>query len=230
MLPLLTVPVTANANPSTLSTSTTLCVSKKTGAVRWPSANGKCRSGERRAVITTQGVSGPPGAQGVPGAPGGGGATGPAGPAGATGPAGPAGATGPAGPAGATGPSNSYVEHGRPEIPIFNPTDVLTTNFSLPAGNYVVMAYIDAIPDPVAPATTNWTCQVKIGGDSSPRLIGTTVPLGGQSSLTVLWGFAGAPANSEVTVRCDTDGFIKVMNVTVVAIGTGSVSVINPDA
>jgi hypothetical protein len=102
----------------------TVCVTKKTGAVRVLVRATKCRRGERRLRWMVRGEPGKLGAPGAAGAAGERGPTGEGGPPGASGPAGPAGSAGaagapgaagepgPAGPTGATGPAGANGTNG----------------------------------------------------------------------------------------------------------------------
>jgi hypothetical protein len=153
---------------------------------------------------------------------------GPQGLTGAMGPAGATGVPGPAGPAGNSGLSAAY----------FDSTDLgfehsgagselcHTSDFVLPSGRYIVMAYVEAEYDSRRDigGQIQMAPRVGIGADISEPLLGTTVPEFGMGSVSILWTFKSVAANSHIDLYCDSSGGIEFRTYSVVAIAADSIT------
>ena len=195
------------------------CVNKSTGVLRITET---CTKRERKIQWNVLGARGPQGPAG------------PAGSAGASGPAGPAGSSGSTGATGATGPSNAYLtfEDNDTQLSAMAPTLCLTSNFALPAGDYVVVANANASANVSwnnSDAQFNILIRISDGPpsytirDSSEPVVGTWIPDNRYGSESAVWGFKNVRANSYVEVWCDSSTQINVTSVSVVAIKSGVV-------
>lgn len=196
------------------------CVNKRTGVLKIADT---CTNRERKIQWNVLGARGPQG---------------PAGPAGSSGSAGSPGASGSAGATGATGaagPSNAYLsfDDQSTRLNAIAPNLCHTSTFSLPAGDYVVVANANATADdPFSNSPAEFNIQVRISSgppsytilQSSPAVTGTSIPDDAYGTETSIWAFTNVPANSMVEVWCDSSTPINVRAVSVVAIKSGSVS------
>lgn len=196
------------------------CVNKRTGVLKIAET---CTNRERKISWNVLGARGPQGPAGSPGS------SGPAGPAGSPGSTGATGATGPA------GPSNAYLTFDDSTTPLSGsaPTECLFSNFTLPAGDYVVMANANAstnvswnnstaqfnIQIRTSTGSPNWTTL-----ESSQPVAGSWIPDNSYGSETAIWAFEDVPAGSIIEVWCDSSTAINVTSVSLVAIKSGDVA------
>lgn len=194
------------------------CVNKRTGALKIAET---CTSRERKISWNVLGARGPQG---------------PAGSTGSAGPAGPAGSNGSTGATGPAGPSNAYLSVDNSNSTPLNgsaPTECHFSSFSLPAGDYVVIANANAAANVSGnnnPAQFN--IQVRItSGSPSYTVYQSSLPVAGTwildnyyGSETAIWAFEDVPAGSIVEVMCDSSSPINVTGVSVVAIKSGEVA------
>jgi hypothetical protein len=136
--------------------------------------------------------------------------------------AGPAGAQGPVG---ARGPSNSYFDYSDVDLEHSGsgPELCFTSDFRLPAGSYIVTAYVEAFDD-ARLGQTQMNATISVGDSRSEPLIGTIVPDSGYGSLTIPWAFESVPNNSSVKIYCDSSGGIVFRTIIVTAISTNTLT------
>ncbi len=153
--------------------------------------------------------------------------TGPAGAPGAQGVKGDRGDIGAPGATGSSGLSKTYFDY----------TDLsyshsgaglelcYTTDFLLPSGNFVVVAYVEADYDIIEDrgGAVQMAPRVGIGANISEPIRGTTVPEFGIGSVTLVWTFRSVAPNSPVDFYCDSSGGIEFRTLSLVAIGLDTI-------